>query len=94
MSTELKLNEGGFNNEERRYSQLSRINMEEPEGDRSVIYILIKVMIICTVFMLIELVGGYWANSIAVISDALHLTIDIIGYIIQVISAGLALKSI
>ena len=43
--------------------------------------------------MLIELVGGYWANSVAVISDALHLSIDIVGYIIQITSAKLAMRS-
>ena len=62
------------------YSMISAIPMDEEESDSSVIYILLKVMIICTVFMLIELFGGIMANSVAVISDALHLTIDIIGY--------------
>lgn len=28
---------------------------------------------ICTLFMVIELVGGYFANSLAIISDAVHL---------------------
>lgn len=28
---------------------------------------------LCSVFMVIELVGGYWANSLAIVSDAVHL---------------------
>ena len=65
----------------------------EPHKNQAVISTLVKVTIICAAFMLVELVGGYWANSVAVISDALHLTIDIIGYIIQITSAKLAMKS-
>ena len=64
------------------YSMISAIDMEEEQSDSSVIYILFKVMAVCTIFMLIELFGGIMANSVAVISDALHLTIDIIGYLI------------
>ena len=65
----------------------------EPHKNQAVISTLVKVTIICAAFMLVELVGGYWANSVAVISDALHLTIDIIGYVIQITSAKLAMKS-
>jgi len=28
---------------------------------------------LCTLFMIIEIIGGYWANSLAIISDAVHL---------------------
>lgn len=42
--------------------------------------------------MIIELIGGYWANSVAVISDALHLSVDLVGYAIQITSAYLAMK--
>ena len=58
-----------------------------------VISTLVRVTIICACFMIVELIGGYWANSVAVISDALHLSIDIIGYAIQITSAKLATKS-
>ena len=74
------------------HSFRSDINIEVPEDD-GVISTLTRVTIICAAFMLVELVGGYWANSVAVISDALHLSIDIIGYIIQIASARLAMKS-
>ncbi len=28
---------------------------------------------LCAAFMVIEIVGGWWANSLAIISDAVHL---------------------
>ena len=74
------------------HSLRSDINIQLGNNDE-VISTLVKVTIICAAFMLVELVGGYWANSVAVISDALHLTIDIIGYVIQITSAKLAMKS-
>jgi zinc transporter 2 len=49
-----------------------------------------KLAMFCATFMLIELVGGYWSNSIAVISDSLHMVIDLLGYLIQIYSARLA----
>ena len=49
-----------------------------------------KLAMFCTTFMLIELIGGYWSNSIAVISDSLHMVIDLLGYMIQIYSARLA----
>ena len=74
------------------HSLRSDINIQLGNNDE-VISTLVRVTIICAAFMLVELVGGYWANSVAVISDALHLTIDIVGYIIQITSAKLAMKS-
>ena len=71
-----------------------RSDFEVKLSDNSeVVRTLTRVTFICFSFMLVELVGGYWANSVAVISDALHLSIDIIGYIIQITSAKLAMRS-
>lgn len=50
-----------------------------------------KLIIFCTIFMVIELIGGVWSNSIAVISDSLHMIIDLLGYLVQIYSAKLAL---
>lgn len=72
------------------YSALEQQQAEEDESIR----ILRNVTLICTAFMIVEFTGGLMANSVAVISDALHLTIDIIGYFIQIIAALLAQKSI
>ena len=44
------------------------------------------VCIICLVFMIIEVIGGYLANSIAIMSDAAHLLSDFLGFIISILS--------
>ena len=51
-----------------------------------------KLILFCSIFMTIELIGGIWSNSIAVISDSLHMIIDLLGYIVQLYSAKLALR--
>ena len=44
------------------------------------------VCVICTIFMIIEIIGGYLANSIAIMSDAAHLLSDLLGFLISIIS--------
>lgn len=44
------------------------------------------VTIICFIFFLIELVGGYIAYSIAIMSDAAHLLSDLLGFVISIVS--------
>ena len=51
-----------------------------------------KLIFMCSVFMIVELIGGIWSNSIAVISDSLHMIIDLLGYLVQLYSAKLALR--
>lgn len=41
---------------------------------------------ICLIFMIIEIIGGYLANSIAIMSDAAHLLSDFLGFIISIVS--------
>ena len=50
------------------------------------------VCIICTIFMIIEIIGGYLANSIAIMSDAAHLLSDLLGFIISIISIHISRK--
>ena len=50
------------------------------------------VCVICTFFMIIEVVGGYLANSIAIMSDAAHLLSDLLGFIISIISIYISRK--
>ena len=44
------------------------------------------VCVICLFFMTIEVIGGYLANSIAIMSDAAHLLSDFLGFIISIVS--------
>ncbi len=41
---------------------------------------------ICLVFMIIEIIGGYMASSIAIMSDAAHLLSDLLGFLISIVS--------
>ena len=50
------------------------------------------VCVICTIFMIIEIIGGYLANSIAIMSDAAHLLSDLLGFIISIISIYISRK--
>ena len=53
---------------------------------------LIWVCVICTIFMIIEIIGGYLANSIAIMSDAAHLLSDLLGFMISIISIHISRK--
>jgi len=44
---------------------------------------LVKTTIICSVFMILQFVGGLLANSIAIMSDAAHLLSDVSGFLIS-----------
>ena len=41
---------------------------------------------ICLIFMIIEIIDGYLANSIVIMSDAAHLLSDLLGFVISIIS--------
>ena len=69
------------------------VKEEAVEHDHDTFKMLAKITLICMIFMLIELAGGIWSDSVAVISDALHLSVDVVGYIIQMMSAYMAQKS-
>ena len=47
---------------------------------------LIQVCTICLIFMLFEFLGGYFANSLAIMTDAAHLLSDLAGFIISIFS--------
>ena len=44
---------------------------------------LIKITLMSLLFMTIELIGGYLANSIAIFADAFHLLSDVLAYLIS-----------
>lgn len=48
---------------------------------------------ICLVFFFIEVVGGWLANSIAIMSDAAHLLSDLLGFVISILSIFISRKS-
>ena len=48
--------------------------------------------VICTFIMIIEIIGGYLANSITIMSDAAHLLSDLLGFLISIISILISRK--
>ena len=53
---------------------------------------LVWACVIYTFFMIIEIIGGYLANSIAIMSDASLLLSDLLGFIISIISIYISRK--
>lgn len=53
---------------------------------------LTKISIFCLIFMLIQLLGGYMANSLAIMTDAAHLFSDLSGFIVSIISLYIATR--
>jgi Co/Zn/Cd efflux system component len=52
--------------------------------NRKVIKKLIIVSGICTLFMISEVIGGWIANSLAIMTDAAHLLSDLLGFAISI----------
>jgi Co/Zn/Cd efflux system component len=48
------------------------------------------IIFICTVFMLVEIAGGYLSSSIAIITDAFHLLSDLCGFFISFVALKLS----
>ena len=41
------------------------------------------------VFIITELIGGWWAGSILIMADAAHLSSDIFGFVISIVALQL-----
>jgi len=62
------------------------------EVNYKIIRKLIKVSIFCTIFMVIEFIGGWYAGSLAIMTDAAHLLSDLSGFLISMFSLYIALR--
>ncbi|CAD8097237.1 unnamed protein product [Paramecium primaurelia] len=51
---------------------------------------LIAVSVVCIVFLIAEVVGGLWAQSLAILSDAAHMFSDMSGFFISIFSIWLS----
>ncbi|KAK7906972.1 hypothetical protein WMY93_015584 [Mugilogobius chulae] len=60
---------------------------KEKKGARKRLYV---VSVICLVFMIGEILGGYFAGSLAVMTDAAHLLVDFFSFIISLVSLWLS----
>lgn len=62
------------------------------KADKIVILKLKKITIISLIFMTIEILGGYYAHSIAIMADAFHLLSDVLAYVISLYAVLLSYK--
>ena len=53
---------------------------------------LISVLILCTLFMVSEIVGGLLANSISIQTDAAHMAADIAGFFFSILAIYISTK--
>jgi zinc transporter 2 len=65
---------------------------EPIKHDNSNLNKLWMVSVICLLFMIIEVIGGYLASSIAIMADAAHLLSDILGFLISIASIYISRK--
>lgn len=63
---------------------------EDPVSNRKAANQLLCVCCVSSTFMLVEIVGGYMSNSIAIMSDAAHLFSDILGFLVGVLAIKLS----
>lgn len=64
-------------------------NCKEKEALRK----MIRVSIVCMIFMFIEAIGGYIAGSLAIMTDAAHLFSDLSSFMISIFSIWIGQKS-
>jgi len=62
----------------------------EPAESRQARMKLLKATGICFCFMVVEVIGGYLAGSLAIMTDAAHLLSDVAGFVISIFALYLA----
>ena len=77
----------------RKYPTWEQKRLEAQEKNRKALCKLVCVTLLTFVFMSVEIVGGYFANSIAIMSDAAHLFSDVIGIGFSVIGLIIAQRN-
>ena len=59
-------------------------------GNAAVVRRLKVASVLCGIFLILEVVGGCWAHSLAVLSDAAHLVADLAGFLVALGASHLA----
>ena len=62
----------------------AKLREKAMETNRKAMKKLIIVLLTSCVFIVVEIVGGYYADSIAIMSDAAHIASDVIGFGISI----------
>jgi len=61
-------------------------------SNRRAVKVLWMSVVVCLIFMVCEVVGGIWAQSLAIITDAAHLLTDLASMLISIFSIYLATR--
>ena len=72
------------------YYNVATILEDAESSGKSVVSKLIWVSVICIIFMSVEVVGGYMAKSLAIMTDAAHLFSDFSGFFISIVAIIIA----
>ncbi|XP_050305645.1 zinc transporter 2-like isoform X3 [Anthonomus grandis grandis] len=90
----LPINEGCFRDHDNGEGEFHCHNsLSSQHEDSRAFKKLLAASFFCFLFMIVELVGGYLAGSLAVMTDAAHLFSDFVGFIISILAIVLAKKA-
>lgn len=53
---------------------------------------IVKIVVICTIFIVLEAVGAYLSNSIALFTDVAHLVSDLVGFLFSLVAMTIATR--
>lgn len=68
------------------------VDLELLENINSDMHKIFNVMIIIPIFMLLEIWGHFHTNSLSLLTDSIHLLVDILGFMVRLIALGFTEK--
>lgn len=68
------------------HCHVTRSNVVDKQAKRK----LIIASILCVIFMIVEIIGGLWSNSLAIATDAAHLMADLAAFMISLFALWVA----
>jgi zinc transporter 2 len=75
------------------YSQVFLENNANPDfNSKKAKKKIFLIMVVCSFFIIVQIIGAYYSNSVAILTDAAHLGSDLIGFFISLYSMYLAEK--
>jgi zinc transporter 2 len=67
------------------------VDQEDDRASRQVVLKKLHIaVVLCSIFLLVEVVGGWWAGSLAILSDASHLFADLASFCVAIVASHLA----
>lgn len=91
-SKNLKVPQAKFANTDQNDENTTGYRSKIEDVNYKIIGRLAKVCVFCSIFMMIEFIGGWIAGSLAIMTDAAHLLSDLSGFLISMVSLWIALR--